>query len=144
MAFCQFDEKEMNYMSANKALFLSLHLKTKEIVRTLLLCRYEIFQIADQLQKSTVQAYKCIKPDNIAKLFLSYSRRQAKFVSYNNFACLSPQTSNFGYVFYKESSKIIWNHSCWSHRNVQYTGNIAPRHELHLSLMTYLFGSTCV
>lgn len=67
MAFCQFDEKEMNFMTSNKALFLSLQLKAKEVIRTLLLCRYEIFQIADQLQKSAVNIYKYIKPENTAR-----------------------------------------------------------------------------
>lgn len=74
---CDFDDKELKFFRSNKPILQSLQLKAKEIVRTLLLCRYEIFQIAEQLDKFVFNNYKTVKPEKTAKYFLNFYKESS-------------------------------------------------------------------
>lgn len=73
-ALWELSDKEIFFFRSNKEKLKGLHLKAQEIVKTLLKCRYEIFEVAENLDKIVMGIYKNIKPEHTARFFENFYR----------------------------------------------------------------------
>lgn len=73
-ALLNLDKKEIDFLRRSNPRWQGLLIKTKEIIRNLLRCRNEIFEIAMKLDDYTMDIYKIQRPETIATFFLNFYR----------------------------------------------------------------------
>ncbi len=73
-ALLRLDKKELEHMRRSNPKWQGLLIKSKEIIRNLLRCRNEIFEIAMKLDDHTMDIYKIQRPETIASFFTNFYR----------------------------------------------------------------------
>jgi len=73
-AMLKMDKKEQDYLKKSNYKWQSILVKVKELIKTLLRCRHEIFNLAMDLDDSAMEIYKFFKPETIAGFFHNFYR----------------------------------------------------------------------
>ncbi|CAI2385162.1 unnamed protein product [Moneuplotes crassus] len=73
-ALLRLDKKELEYMRRSSPIWQGLLIKTKEVIRNLLRCRNEMYEIALKLDDQAMDIYKLQRPETVASFYINFYR----------------------------------------------------------------------
>ena len=77
-ALLQLEKSEYEFFRKTSSDWKLLLIKAKEIVRTLLKCRFEIFNIEKTLDDSVMRIYKTVRPEVTAGFFQAFYKEMSQ------------------------------------------------------------------